>query len=447
MPSRLPVGPYRQVTLPDGSQCPFYIIPFDKNGTCVGPQTKQHLIDGTGQGAFTDIFLFSHGWNNDWTVATGRYEHFLSGYMKMRQAHALPVPADYRPLLVGIFWPSTALVFTETEKGPAIAAGDPGAFDQAVSEQLDELKALSEELTPEQSARLYALAQKARLSEEESLDLAEIIKAFYNKKDDELSIDDAVTARDLVEIWAAASPEPDELDDFGTVGGVPTPDPQAAGAVGNLLKKLDPRPIIRTATVYQMKDRAGTVGFHGVGPLLAELLGAGEARVHLIGHSYGGKIVLSAASFGDALPRKVQSLLLLQPAVSHLCFASEVPQSGKPGGYRPVLERVVNPILSTFSKHDFPLTKTFHLALRRKDDLGEARIAAPGEPPSKYAALGGFGPRRCGEELIAIHDVNAPYQLDPDIRIYGLQGDRTISGHGDISNPSTWWALYSLSTT
>jgi hypothetical protein len=446
MPSRLPVGPYRQVHLHDGSQCPFYIIPFDKNGVCIGPQTKQHLIESIRQGAFTDIFLFSHGWNNDWTVATDRYEHFLSGYMNMRQEHGLPVSADYRPLLVGIFWPSTALVFTEAEKGPAIAAGDPDVFDEAVSEQLDELNALAEELTPEQSARLYELAQKDSLSEDESLDLAEIIKTFYNKKDDELSIDDPVTAQDLVEIWAAASPEPDELDDFGTVGGVLNPDLQAAGLVGNLMKKLDPRLIIRTATVYQMKDRAGRVGFHGVGPLLTELLSAGDARIHLIGHSYGGKIVLSAASFGEALPRNVHSILLLQPAVSHLCFASEVPKSGKPGGYRPVLERVINPILSTFSKHDFPLTKTFHLALRRKDDLGEARIAAPGEPPSKYAALGGFGPRRCGEKLVEIHDVNVPYQLDPNTKIFGLKGDRTISGHGDISNPSTWWALYSLAT-
>ena len=133
MPSRLPVGPYRQVNLQDGSQCPFYIIPFDKNGSCIGPQTKQHLIESISQGQFTDIFLFSHGWNNDWTVATTRYENFLSGYMKMRQEHELPVPTGYRPLLVGIYWPSTALVFTETEKGPAIAAGDPDAFDQAVS--------------------------------------------------------------------------------------------------------------------------------------------------------------------------------------------------------------------------------------------------------------------------------------------------------------------------
>lgn len=446
MTNRLPAGPYRQIHLNDGTQCPLYIIPFDKHGTCIGPRTRQHLVDAVKQGDYSDVFLFSHGWNNDWTVATSRYEHFLSGYMNMRKAHNLPMPANYRPLLVGIFWPSTALVFTDSEKGPAIAGGDPEAVDEAVAEELDELAALAEDLTPEQSEKLYALAQKDALSEEESLELAEIIKTFYNREDDELLLSDPVSAQELVEIWAAAAPEPEELDDFGTVGGVLHDDPQAAGFFGDLLKKLDPRPIIRTATVYQMKDRAGKVGFKGVGPLLVDLLKDNNARVHLIGHSYGGKVVLSAASVLDDSQRNIESMLLLQPAVSHLCFADVVPKTGRKGGYRDVLDRVNNPVFSTFSKHDFPLTKTFHLALRRKDDLGEARIAASGEPPSKYAALGGYGPRRCGEKIIDIHNVSEPYDLDANIKIYGLRGDETIGGHGEISNESTWWALYSLAS-
>jgi hypothetical protein len=156
--------------------------------------------------------------------------------------------------------------------------------------------------------------------------------------------------------------------------------------------------------------------------------------------------MLSAIGNGPALPRQVESLLLLQPAVSHLCFADSLPGTGQPGGYRPVLERVANPILSTFSKHDFPLTKTFHLALRRKGDLGDIKIAGAGDPPSKYAALGGFGPRRAGEKLIDIKAIGQAYELEPGVEVYGLRGDDAISGHGDISNPATWWALYSLAT-
>lgn len=444
MPTTLPAGPYRTIPLADGQAVPYYIIPFDKKGTCVGPATRAHLIDAAHSGGYTDIFIFSHGWNNDWSVATERYEHFLKGYMSMRLAHQLAMPAGYKPLLVGVFWPSTALVFGEDEKGPAIAAGDPGAVDEAVAEQLEEIAALAEDLDAGAAARLYELAQKDTLDRDEVLELANILKPVYAAADNELGDDEPVVAEELIDVWAKTQPPPpDDLDDFGTVDGGGAGGPQAA-FLGGLLKKLDPRPAIRVATVYKMKDRAGKVGARGVGALLRDLLAACDARVHLIGHSYGAKIVLSATA-AETLPRPVNSMLLLQPAVSHLSFADQVPGTDRAGGYRAVLDRVTQPILSTFSSHDFPLTTTFHLALRRDKDLGEAQIAGAGdEPPSPYAALGGFGPRGCGEQLIDIHDLNAPYQLDPGVPIYGLRGDAAISGHGDISNEATWWALYSL---
>ena len=144
-----------------------------------------------------------------------------------------------------------------------------------------------------------------------------------------------------------------------------------------------------------------------------------------------------------ATSRAIHFLLLLQPAVSHLCFADQVPGTTRSGGYRSVLERVTAPILSTFSANDFPLTKTFHIALRRAEDLGDAQIASD-DPPSIYAALGGFGPRRAGEQLVDIRDVKQAYDLGGEYPVIGLRGTRTISGHGDISNESTWWALYSL---
>lgn len=443
MPHRLPAGPYRTIRLEDGQAVPYYIVPFDKRGACVGPQTRAHLIEVARDSGYTDIFLFSHGWNNDWSTATGRYEGFLKGYMDMRATYDLAMPAGYKPLLVGVFWPSTALVFGESEKGPAIAAGDPAAVDAVVAEELEEIAALAEDLDTAKATRLYELAQKDELDPDEAMELAEILKQIYAGPDDELDEDEPVSAEDLVEVWAQAQAKPDDLDDFGTVDAAADDGPQAA-FIGGLIKKLDPRPAIRLATVYKMKDRAGKVGARGVGPLLSDLLQAGDARLHLIGHSYGGKIMLSATAIAP-LPRPVESMLLLQPAVSHLCFADQVPGTDRSGGYRHVLKRVNKPIFSTFSRHDFPLTKTFHLALRRRKDLGEAQIAA-GEPPSRYAALGGFGPRRCNEKLIDIQPVNGAYDLEPGLQIYGLRGDEAINGHGDISNEATWWALYSLAS-
>jgi pimeloyl-ACP methyl ester carboxylesterase len=227
--------------------------------------------------------------------------------------------------------------------------------------------------------------------------------------------------------------------------------PASAGA----LSFLDPRAIVRLATVLQMKDRAGTVGAVGVGPLLRDLLAAGEgtARVHLVGHSYGGKVVLAALCH-QPLPRPVNSLLLLQPAVSYLCFAAAVPDLGRPGGYRTALERVELPIMTTFSARDFPLTRVFHLAVRRWSDLGEGPVAAPArEPglpraalaPNRYAALGGYGPGGCsaGEcSEIAMRAPGEHYDLGPDQpRLLALRGDDYIADHGDVGIPATWWAL------
>jgi pimeloyl-ACP methyl ester carboxylesterase len=77
--------------------------------------------------------------------------------------------------------------------------------------------------------------------------------------------------------------------------------------------------VIRLASVYQMKDRAGRVGASGVRELLEDLLAKNEtARLHLLGHSYGAKVLLSALATATLMPgRKAHSMLLLQPAVSH----------------------------------------------------------------------------------------------------------------------------------
>lgn len=446
MPKKLPVGPYRNIQLADGTTVPYYIIPYDKRGICEGPLTLEHLLNSIKKDTYTDIFIFSHGWNNDWTVATNRYEDFMKGYMKMRQDNNLPMPVDYKPLLIGIFWPSTALVFTENEVGPDIASINNSDIDQFIGDKQSFLRELADKIENDDVNSFYELIQKDILTENEARKLADITKVLYPNNDDELHSNKAITTDEILSLWEVPNDDTTDFGDFGTVGNDDGSNPQAAG-FGDIIKKFDPRHIIRTLTVYQMKDRAGKVGGYGVSKLLRKALDLNNARIHMIGHSYGAKVVLSAISFGDNLPRKVESMLLLQPAVSYLCFAEKVPGKNYPGGYNPALNRVNKPILTTYSKNDFPLTKTFHIALRRKDDLGELKIAAVGQPPSKYAALGGYGPRKCGEQLIDILDVNVPYDLNIDNPIIGLRADRTINGHGDISNLSTWWALYCLVST
>ena len=144
MPATIPIGPYRTLRLPEGGEFPYYIIPFDKHGYCEGPKTEEHLHDHSA--GYSDIFLFSHGWNNDWTAATNRYESFITGVQSLRHQHGLPVPPAYKPLLVGVFWPSQALSWFESETGPGFAAADPGAQDQAANELSQTLRDISSDL-------------------------------------------------------------------------------------------------------------------------------------------------------------------------------------------------------------------------------------------------------------------------------------------------------------
>jgi pimeloyl-ACP methyl ester carboxylesterase len=196
-----------------------------------------------------------------------------------------------------------------------------------------------------------------------------------------------------------------------------------------------------------MKDRAGRVGSAGVGPLLRDLLGASPSiKSHLVGHSYGCKVVLSAIASAPPLAAgAVTSVLLLQPAVNFWCFAGNVAGEGFAGGYHRVAAAVKQPLLSTFSSHDFALRRTFHLVLTRRADLGEVKVAGLIEP-DRYGALGGWGPRGCPPPLGQVVPMPAAGAAYPALapggpHVIALDGEHTIGSHGDVVTAHTAWAL------
>ncbi|HEY6746750.1 MAG TPA: hypothetical protein VI357_13650 [Mycobacteriales bacterium] len=439
-------GPITTIQLEDGTAVPFYVVPFDADGACSGPRAAADAVaDAAGA---TDVFLFSHGWNNDWAAATGRYYDFLHAYSAVRAQRWNPPTRPYRPVLVGVFWPSEALV-ADADRAPDIAADTgltPAGLADAAAERA-ELDGLAARLPAADRERFYALADSpGGLADDDADELAALVAPVLAGPPDELGgPGDPPTPKDLRVIWDQlpgrdGGPVSTEAGGFVDDGGPAGPGPETAGFL-DLVKKLDPRQLIRAATVLLMKDRAGRVGARGVHDLLGRLVAAGpDVRVHLIGHSYGAKVVLSALCAGDPPGRPVDSVLLLEPALSALAFATDVDGTGRPGGYRSALERSRQPILTTFSSHDVPLTKLFHLAVRRASDLGEAVIA--GTPlPNRYAALGGFGPYGCDADTVVVEPTTDGYPLGGPKRIVAVRGDSVISGHGAVTNPATAWML------
>jgi len=441
MSTTLPAGPYRTLKTVENEEFPYYIIPYDKDGNCEGPKTRDHLIDAAH--GYSDIFLFSHGWNNDWKIATNRYESFIKGFQSLRKQYELTMPSGYKPLLVGIFWPSQTMAWFDSEKGPNFASSNPEVQDDEALMINEINRDVASALPRENRIRFYELAQAQSLNKTEAMELAKMLAHISSPDNDGIS----TVAPSALDLLAAATsletPEPD-YNAVGVVGNVEG-SPVAAFGLDDIFSTLDPRNIIKPFTVWQMKDRAGKVGAEGVAPLLKALLERSSARVHLLGHSFGCKVVMTAATMPANLPRQVESALLLQPAVSQYAFCPSVPERNVPGGFFKALERVRRPIVATFSANDNALTKLFHLAVRRSYDIGELQYASGGSP-SPFGALGGFGPQESNAKIIDIFDPIIDYDLSGSKCIIGINGTRTISSHGDITIPSTCWLAYKLAT-
>jgi len=437
----MPVGPYDYFTLADGSKAPLYILQFDSSGRGTSPHTSDHVIDELRSGKFTDTYCFSHGWNNTFADALALYKQFLNGYLDLRAKRNLQ-GKDYRPLFIGMHWPSISLVLP-WERGPKIAG------EEARPEQDDEeMRIMIGLMLGESEAnQFYKLTERGSLTAQEAHDLASILQRFYS-----VVADGSTTQPEIEQIvgsWhdleaAAKETAPDYDAPPGKFGAETHDTPQAAVSAKDI---LDPRAALRVTTVLIMKDRAGLVGTQGIAELLKRILDATKNPVRLIGHSYGCRAMLTAMSIPQGLPRKVDSILLLQPAVNRYCFAVLIPDLGVKGGFVAALDRVQRPIFSTFSRDDAPLRYLFQFAARRLKDLGELRAAA--SEPSIYAALGGYGaggmiPADYHE--VRMQNVGDPYPRLDKLRVLGVDGSGKITGHGDIRSPYACWALLDQAT-
>lgn len=414
------------VSLP-GISLETWLVRFDRHGEYISPETPQALLDRLATTPESPVIIFSHGWNNNDKYATERYANFLENLQKHFAAHGGPAQS---PIFVGLRWPSMWFPFDET---PAAGMADVDADGLA---QLKE--ELAEELPEADRQRFRALVDLPRLSESEVGELADLFGPLlqgWEVADIEGAEASRIDRESLMATLQTLQADRDAPADGEAVGGKDW-----------YVKALFP---LRVFSVFVMKNRAGTVGRHGVSRLVRDILGTSRGPLHLVGHSYGAKVVLAAVT-AQPLPRKVDSLLLLQSAISYLCFAEKVPERKLPGAYRIALSRTAGSVAATFSRWDSSLHEFYHHIMWMKNDPGELDVAAKapdaaGDPPNRFAALGGYGPRDAGEILIS--ELPVPGTETPALReecLIAFDGslDKRISGHGDVSNACTAWLLH-----
>lgn len=443
-------GPFQNIELDGGQTAALYLLRYDEEGRLRSPQAESEVKNQLT--SVTDVYLFAHGWNNVFAQALDRYHGFATGYIAQGTQFDIQPPEGSTPLLVGIIWPSTSFVMP-WEAGPVIA-GAPDPDGREAAEQEEMLGLVTESLSADDDAAFVsAVDGQTSVDAVIARRLAEIV---LNSLRTGLDPDDASPPPDpgeLLDVWSALRggnvPGPTPGTTFGTIGSGPS-----SGAPGAAALSYDPRDLLRIASVWKMKARAGAVGTHGVGPLVEHILRESGVRLHLIGHSFGARLVLSALTASSA-ERKAHAMLLLQPAINRWCFAPTIENTGRSGGYRTVPAKLERPLLTTFSAHDEPLTKFFHLAMRGSQ-LGEPKTAAVGNT-HLYGALGGYGPAGLDGDAVvqdAIVPGAARYPLDGQARVIAVNGAVTVTvggtaipaigGHSDISNPVTWWALHDL---
>ncbi|MFT4230190.1 MAG: hypothetical protein QM602_07880, partial [Microbacterium sp.] len=214
----------------------------------------------------------------------------------------------------------------------------------------------------------------------------------------------------------------------------------AGFSLGGLLDAA--RNVVNVTTYYTMKERAGTVGTKGIATLLDALHAASPAaRLHVVGHSFGGRAV-TAAALATAAP--VSSVSLLQAAYSHYGMAQHWDGAKANGVFWKVPGKVEGPIVVTFTKNDKAVGLAYPIASRIANQVG----VGIGDAGDKYGGIGRNGALKTPASLpvVKLQDVGGAYAFQSG-RVSSLDGDQFISGHGDVAGRQVAYAVLTAVTT
>lgn len=417
---------------------PFWTLGFDEEGR---PRNSSAVEDFVSEVAKerTDLFIFSHGWNNDETMAMALYSAFLGEMRKLLEDPGRPRKRPARLAAAGIVWPSIKWPDDGVGgEGAAALQGDaPDLFGSletvfSTTSERAELKKL-EQLLDEREGTPEALGQ-----------FRQALTGLLGSAPEAPGLDDVessvLSGPGFQDVLEALAPEGD------SEGG--------AAGLGDTFDRLwgGAKNALRVATYWKMKKRAGVVGREGLGPLIGRLRQESkDLRVHLLGHSFGARLVsyalagLPASALRPSSP--VKSVFLLQGAFSHFTFASVLPFDASRGGdLAGMAGRVDGPLLTTHSRLDTAVGAAYPAAqvLVGEDAAGLGDVA--GEVLFRFGAMGADGAQAVNAKDCRLGAPGAQYPfatgqwLNLDGNEVIVKGGPPSGSHSDIVHPHTAWA-------
>lgn len=422
-----------------GTSLSYYLISFDEDGRERtddpegGVFSTRVLSDSTAQ-PVTDVFLLSHGWKGDMAAARDQYNRWIGAMVTCPRdiARMRTLRPGFRPMLIALHWPS--LPFGDEEFGAGAESFDAAAIPDF--EALIQMYAARIANTP------YALAALRTIFDAALIDTApptlppEVVAAYHT-----LDEQTGMGARgEGAPPGADREPfNPEAAYQNARASAVDDPVSFGGFSVSGLLAPL------QQLSFWRMKDRARQFGESGGHSLLQQIQGAApHARLHLMGHSFGC-IVVSAATAGsegmNSLPRPVDTLFLVQGALSLWSYCSRIDLAGgSPGYFRSILsdKKVSGVVLATTSEFDTAVGRFYPLG------AGVARQVtfAPGDLP-KYGAFGTFGIQGpdTNAELLDVLPMSKPYGFKTG-GVYNVNATEVVrngggpsGAHNDIAHP------------
>jgi hypothetical protein len=420
-----------------GTTLRFGLIAYDTDGNerpeadGIFSQTVIHDIAAQG---VTNVFFFSHGWKGDVPAAIDQYDRWIGAMVKSADlARSDSVFPNFRPSFIGLHWPS--LPWGSEEAGPdgsfTVSAGI--SPDQLLGKYIERLGD-----RPVIRNSLQSIFAEARRNIAPSR-LPDGVRNAYFALNDALELGSGgVSAppdadREAFDPDATYEACPEDGANFGDFN------------FGGLLGPL------RQLSYWTMKKRARAVGESGMHQFLKDLQTATNARIHLMGHSFGTIVVsgmLGGPNAQSRLKRSIDSVALIQGAVSLWCYSPNIPFPNAGAGYFSHIlpdGKITGPLITTRSRFDKAVGVLYPLASKVS---GSPSFEA-GMP--EYGAIGAYGIQgmegslqRDGTMLPSTES----YQFARG-KVYNLEssefichGDGVSGAHSDIDGPEVAHAIW-----